>query len=75
MEKKKELKGKRVRIDDDLTWGERRMRWKIGEIAEKERKKGNRVGIGYGKIRINDCRWRGREAQKLEGGVKKRGNG
>jgi len=46
MEKMKELKGKKIRIDDDLTWGERRMKWRIGEIAEEERKKGNRVWTG-----------------------------
>jgi len=58
MEKKKELKGKKIRIDDDLTWAERRMKWRIGEIAEEERKKGNKVWTGYGKIRINEYWWR-----------------
>jgi len=37
MEKKKGLRGRAVRIEDDLTWGERRMKWRIGEIAEEER--------------------------------------
>jgi len=46
MEKKKELKGKKIRIEDNLTWGERRMKWRIGEIAEEERRKGNRVWTG-----------------------------
>ncbi|KMQ90625.1 hypothetical protein RF55_9593 [Lasius niger] len=58
MEKKKGLKGKMTRIEDDLTWGEKRMKWKIGEIAEEERRKGNRVWTGYGKIRINEGWWR-----------------
>jgi len=49
MEKKKDLRGKAVRIEDNLTWGERRMKWRIGEIAEEERRKGNRVWAGYGR--------------------------
>ncbi|KMQ86170.1 hypothetical protein RF55_14931 [Lasius niger] len=58
MEKKKRLMGRKIRIEDDLTWEERKIRWKIREIAEEERRKGNRVWIGYGKIRINECWWR-----------------
>jgi hypothetical protein len=58
MEKKKGLKGKKIRIEDDLTWEERKIRWKIREIAEEERRKGGRVWIGYGKIRINEGWWR-----------------
>ncbi|KMQ83947.1 hypothetical protein RF55_18740 [Lasius niger] len=55
MEKKKRLKGRKIRIEDDLTWEERKIRWKIREIAKEERRKGSRVWIGYGKIRINEC--------------------
>lgn len=58
MEKKKGLKGKVIRIDDDLTWEERKMKWKIGEIANEERRRGNRVWTAYGRIRINDCWWK-----------------
>ncbi|KMQ90682.1 hypothetical protein RF55_9533 [Lasius niger] len=63
MEKKKVLKGKMTRIEDDLTWGERRMKWKIGEIVEEERRKGNRVWTEYGKIRINKGWWRWAEEE------------
>ncbi|KMQ82440.1 1-phosphatidylinositol- -bisphosphate phosphodiesterase gamma-1, partial [Lasius niger] len=41
MEKKKGLKGKKIRIEDDLTWEERKIRWKIREIAEEKRRKGS----------------------------------
>ncbi|KMQ90799.1 hypothetical protein RF55_9408 [Lasius niger] len=58
MEKKKELRGKATRIEDDLTWEERKMKWKIGEIANEERKRGNRVWTAYGRIRINECWWK-----------------
>lgn len=57
MRRKSELKGRKVRIEDDLTWEERKMRWKITEIAEKERRRGNRVWTGHGKIRINEKWW------------------
>ncbi|KMQ87386.1 hypothetical protein RF55_13340 [Lasius niger] len=58
MEKKKGLKGKKIRIEDDLTWKERKIRWKIREIAKEERRKSGRVWIEYGKIRINECWWK-----------------
>lgn len=57
MEKKRKLKGRKERIEDDLTWEERKMKWKVEEIAE-ERRKGNRVWTGYGKIRINEKWWK-----------------
>lgn len=58
MGRKGKLKGRRVKIEDDLTWGERKMKWRIEETAETERKKGNRMWMGYGKIRINEQWWR-----------------
>jgi len=36
MEKKNRLKGRKERILEDWTWKERRMRWKLKEIARKE---------------------------------------
>ena len=48
----------RTRIEDDLTWEERKMKWKISEIAVEERKKGNRVWTSYGRIRINEVWWK-----------------
>lgn len=53
MELKRKLSGKKERIMEDLTWGERRMRWKPEEIAKKEERRGNKTWIGYGKIGIN----------------------
>lgn len=58
MERKKGLRGSKVRIEDDLTWEERKIKWKIREIAEEERNKGSRVWTGYGKIKINEIWWR-----------------
>ncbi|KAL6419328.1 hypothetical protein ACFW04_013912 [Cataglyphis niger] len=52
--KKKLLKGRKERILEDWTWKERRMRWSLEGIAREEEKKGRKVWIGYGKIRIDE---------------------
>lgn len=57
MVKRKELKKRGIWIDNDLTWRERKMRWKLGEIASEERRKGRKVWIGYGKLEIEGERW------------------
>ena len=58
IEKKSGLRGRKERIMEDWTWRERKMRWRLEEIARMEEEKGNRVRIGYGRIRINDRWWR-----------------
>lgn len=35
MDKKKELKGRKERFGEDLTWRERRMKWKLKKIAKE----------------------------------------
>lgn len=47
-----------MRLEDDLTRGERKMRWKIEEIAGEERKKGKTVWVGYGKIQKEGKSWK-----------------
>lgn len=42
MKKKDVLRGKE-RISEDWTWREKRMKWKLEEIARKEVKQGKRV--------------------------------
>lgn len=56
MEKKKNLRGRRERIGEDLkeTWTERKMMWMLGEITRKEEEKGKRVWIRYGRIKIDN---------------------
>lgn len=56
MRKRRDLTDKEVRIDDDLTWKERRIRWRLEDIARRERGKGKRVRVGYGKLLI-EGRW------------------
>ena len=57
MEKKKKLKGRMERIEDDLTWEERKIKWKLREIAREEGKKGKRVWIERNSLRIEGKWW------------------
>lgn len=49
MEKKKKLRGRKERIDADLTWKERKTRWKLRKIARMEEKKEKEHGQETGK--------------------------
>lgn len=51
------LKGKDIWIEKDQTFKERKMRWKLKNMAEEERRKGKRVRQGYGRIWIEDSWW------------------
>ncbi|XP_066585918.1 golgin subfamily A member 6-like protein 22 [Prorops nasuta] len=61
MEGKNKLKGRKERIEDDLTWEERRIMGKVREIAEGQRRKGERVRVGYMKVWVNNEEWRWNE--------------
>lgn len=60
IEAKRKLRGRRERIDNDLTKEERRAKWKIEREADKERERGKRVNVGYmrmwvdGKMKVWD---------------------
>jgi hypothetical protein len=49
---KKERKGERMYIDDDLTNEESKRQKKFREVAREGRDRGKRVKIGYRKIQI-----------------------
>ncbi|XP_053989896.1 uncharacterized protein LOC128882336 [Hylaeus volcanicus] len=51
---RRKLKGRPERIEDDRTEEERRARWKIKREAERERREGQRVQIGYMKMWVNN---------------------
>jgi len=68
-EKKKKLRGRKKRILEDWTWKERRMRWRLEEIAREEERRGRKVWIGYGKIKIEGQWWRWDEEER---GIKRR---
>ena len=50
---KTKLRGRRERIEEDLTCKERRMQWRLQEIAQRAEKNGRWVKVGYGKVEIN----------------------
>ncbi|EZA62843.1 hypothetical protein X777_01158 [Ooceraea biroi] len=50
---------------EDWTWRERKMRWRLQEIAREEERKGRKVWIGYGKIRIDNQWWRWDEVEEV----------
>lgn len=58
IEKKKNLIDRRERISEELSWKERRVRWKLGEIARIEEAKGRKVWVREGRIRIGNRWWR-----------------
>jgi len=43
MGKKRNLKGRKKRIWEDLTWRERKIRYRLGEIARREMAEGKRI--------------------------------
>ena len=53
MAKKKELHGRLERIGDDMTWGERKMQFRVRKI-EEERRTGKENWVKYVRIQIED---------------------
>ncbi|EFN63456.1 hypothetical protein EAG_10652 [Camponotus floridanus] len=51
--KKAQLKGRRGKDKEDLRWEKRRLRWRLESFARIEEKKGKRVWVGNGKVRID----------------------
>jgi len=58
MKRKRELKGRKERIMEDWTWKERKIRWRLEEIARREERRGRRVRIGYGRLWIDEQCWK-----------------
>lgn len=56
MMRRRNLRGRKERIAKDLTWGERKTKWKLEKIAREEKKRGNRERLGYGRIMIEEER-------------------
>lgn len=57
MENKWKLRGEEIWIDNDLTWEERRVRWRIRQMAREIELEGKRVKIGQGKLWIEGEWW------------------
>lgn len=67
MKGKSKLKGKRIYIDNDRTFKERKVREEIGKIAREMREIGKIVKIGYNKLIINgeEYRWKEEEGKLI----------
>ncbi|XP_076302037.1 uncharacterized protein LOC143220230 [Lasioglossum baleicum] len=65
MTEKKRLAGRTERIEDDLTFEERSVQWRIKKIMEKERRKGKMVKLGYMKLWIDGIMWKWDEREKI----------
>lgn len=78
LENKRKIKKKEIWIEEDLTFGERKMKWKLRQIMEEEERKGEKVKVGYGKIWIGNELWfwdEEMEELKNRGGRKREKNG
>lgn len=51
------MKSRRKKVMEDWTWKERKMRWKLVVIARVEEKRGIKVWLSYGRIRIGEQGW------------------
>lgn len=61
MKKKIELKGRKEKIENDWTKGERRMQWRLQEMAREKRKFNRRAEVRYAKIWMRGRWWRWNE--------------
>lgn len=57
MKGKGKLAGHKERLEDDLTWEERRIQWKIGRELQRAKWQGRRVRIGYRKAWVDGKLW------------------
>lgn len=57
MTRRRNIRDRKVKVEDDMTWKQRRMQWRLGEIGREEESRGKRVKVSYGKIWINGTMW------------------
>lgn len=62
---RRRLRERELRIDNDLTWKERKMRWNLEDIARREMGEGKRVWVNYRKIQIEGKWWRWEEEEEI----------
>jgi len=61
MQKKRALRGRRERIEDDWTRKERMVQWRLEEIARGERRRNRRAMVRYARIWIEGVWWKWEE--------------
>lgn len=64
MRKKGGLKEKEERIEDDWTWKERTMQWRLEEIARDERRRNRRVMVRCARMWIEGKWWQWNEERE-----------
>lgn len=57
MKNKWKLRGEKILIEDELTWEERRSRWRVIQIAGKEEEEGRKVKLGHGRVWMKGKCW------------------
>ncbi|EZA51537.1 hypothetical protein X777_09784 [Ooceraea biroi] len=57
LENKRKLRGRKIWIEEDQTFNERKIKWKLRQIAGEEERTGKKVKLGYGKIWIEGKWW------------------
>lgn len=57
MERKGRLKGKKIWIEEDLTWEEQTVRWRLREVTKVEMERGRKVLTAHDRIRIDGEWW------------------
>lgn len=60
-DKKRRLKGRKVWIEEDLSWKEREVRRRLGVIAAGERRKGRNAWVEEDRIKMEGVWWRWEE--------------
>lgn len=65
---KNKLKGTTFYIENDLSWEERKIQKKINKWAREQRRKGEEIKVGVGRVRVRGV-WR--KWEKIEGTEKK----
>lgn len=54
----------RVGVDEDLTMEERKRRWRMAEMARRERAKGKKVEVSNRELRVEGRRWTWNEERR-----------
>lgn len=65
LDNKRNLRGRKKGIFEDWTCKERKMRWRLENIARSEERKGLRVRMGYGNVRIGEQWWKWDEEEEV----------
>lgn len=55
--RKKGLRDRKERIEDNLMAMERKMKWKLEDIAREQERLGKKVWVSYGKLSIDGVWW------------------